>query len=475
MEDGLNKEFVQTRPVLNFRPSIFRWVTFCLVFLVMTAIIVMGTRSREPSYSLLMSNLIPEDTANIIRVLREKQILFKLDSSGKNISVPTESLYQARADLAVFGLPQSGGVGYEIFDKQALGTTSYVQKINQKRALEGELMRTINQIHGIRRSRVHLAIPQKSVFLNEQKKSTASVALDLDSTVVLNQAQVSGIASLIARAVEGMEVSDVVIVDSNGKTLSQNINELEPVNVLNQHDYQHKIETEIEEKIEKLLGRLVGEGHVAAKVIADLALPVAGDVKRLSVTVVVDGKHVKSYGKDGSFETRVESWSQEKLKEFEEILTSAIGLDVNRGDTLDIKNMEFVHDDAEDGHPVYTQKTIHSDSKDNFIYGFIGLLIGVFCLLLFRPLVRLVRESRHDRIEGSTAYSSNYSQNVSIDELGLSIQRNHSMTEGTVVRDRIIDLIDSDPHKAALIIKDWLKTGKLHESVDDPQEDIHGT
>src|SRR5262249_26369150 len=152
------------------------------------------------------------------------KIPFKVDSTGKSILVPPESLFDFRLELASMGLPQSSVVGYEIFDgaHQSLGVTTFVQKINQKRALEGELMRTINTIPGVRRSRVHRAVPQKRAFVEDQKKPTASVVVDLDPGVQLAERQVYGIGNLVARAVEGMDVADVVIVDSNGKMLSKN-------------------------------------------------------------------------------------------------------------------------------------------------------------------------------------------------------------------------------------------------------------
>src|SRR5690606_28897099 len=136
------------------------------------------------------TNLNPEDSANIIRVLREKNIPFRVDSTGRNISVMPQYIDQLRMELAISGLPQSSVVGYEVFDKTTLGTTSFVQKVNQKRALEGELMRTINAIHGVRRSRVHLAIPTKATFTEDQKKPSASVVLDIEPGQQLNDKQI---------------------------------------------------------------------------------------------------------------------------------------------------------------------------------------------------------------------------------------------------------------------------------------------
>src|SRR5690606_36509091 len=97
-----------------------------------------------------------EDSANIIRIQRDKKIPFRVDEGGKSIEVPPEKIYELRLELATMGLPESSIVGYEVFDKQALGTTNFGQNVNFKRALEGELMRTIQTIKGVERARVHL-------------------------------------------------------------------------------------------------------------------------------------------------------------------------------------------------------------------------------------------------------------------------------------------------------------------------------
>lgn len=170
------------------------------------------------TYKPLMTNLNPEDATNIMRILRDKKIPFNVDPTGRNIEIPPEQIHNLRLELATIGLPQSSNVGYELFDKQQLGTTNFVQKVNAKRALEGELMRTVNSIKGIKRSRVHLVTPDKSAFIEDQKKPSASVVLDIEPGAQLSEKQIYGIGNLVARAVEGLEYSDVVIVDSNGKT-----------------------------------------------------------------------------------------------------------------------------------------------------------------------------------------------------------------------------------------------------------------
>ena len=224
----------------------------------------------DTGYQTLGTNLAAEDATSIMRVLRDKKIPFKVENDGKTIKIPPEAVYDLRLELATMGMPQSGVVGYEVFDKQSFGQTSFVQKINQKRALEGELIRTINNLKGVRRSRVHLALPNKSTFIEDQKRPTASVVIDLDPGQQLQEKQVTGISHMIASAIEGMEIGDVTIVDGNGKMLSKNTNDPLAIQTATMVDFQQKMEQEYEKRVQDILTRVVGEGKVVAKVALDL-------------------------------------------------------------------------------------------------------------------------------------------------------------------------------------------------------------
>lgn len=251
--------------------------------------------ASKTSYTTLMTNLAPEDSTAVIRYLREKRIPFIVDESGRSISVPPEKVYDLRLELASSGLAQTGVVGYEVFDKQSFGATSTVQRINEQRALEGELIRTINHIKGIERSRVHLAIPQKSAFLEEEKKPTASVILDLAAGFNPSEEQVKGIQHLVASAVKGLDINSVTIVSNTGKQLSQNSTDPAAVFAAASLDYQRKFEQKMESKIQSLLVTAVGEGKVVAKVNADF------DFSRVSETqTLFDGENaaIRSVNKD---------------------------------------------------------------------------------------------------------------------------------------------------------------------------------
>jgi flagellar M-ring protein FliF len=226
--------------------------------------------ASKANYVTLASKLTNEDSTAIIRYLREKKIPFKVDQTGGEILIPHDQVYDLRLELAGKGMMQTGVVGYEIFDNQKFGTTSTVQKINQQRAIEGELVRTINHIKGIERSRVHLAIPTKSAFLEQIHKPTGSVVLDLAPGFEPTESQIRGIQNLVSSAVQDLEVESVAIISTNGRQLSQNHRDPAALFAAASLDYQRKYEADLESKIVSILTRVVGEGKVVARVTADL-------------------------------------------------------------------------------------------------------------------------------------------------------------------------------------------------------------
>ncbi|HEY8278915.1 MAG TPA: flagellar basal-body MS-ring/collar protein FliF [Bdellovibrionota bacterium] len=225
--------------------------------------------ASRTSYSTLLTATSPADATSVIRYLREKRIPFIVDETGKQISVPPEKVYDVRLELASSGLAQTDVVGYEIWDKQTFGATSTQQEVTKQRSTEGELVRTINHIRGIERSRVHLAIPKKSAFLEESRRPTASVILDLAPGFNPSEDQVKGIQRLVSSAVEGLETNSVTIVSNSGKQLSQNNDDPAAAFAAATLDYQRKYERKLEEKVITLLSTVAGEGKVKAQIAAD--------------------------------------------------------------------------------------------------------------------------------------------------------------------------------------------------------------
>lgn len=248
---------------LDFSKRLSLIGTSLMVAGAIVAMIMWATKTR---FSVLYTDLNREDAKQISVLLEEKKIPYQTSKDGKIISIPEENVERWRLELATMGVTFSGTVGYEVFDKQAFGTTSFVQKVNRQRALEGELIKTIRYISGVKRARVHLSIPENSPFVSEKKPPGASIVLELDNGVVLTQQEIRGIGNLVASSVEEMRPENVVIIDHRGKQLSENLNDPLAAQTATQMALESKINRDYEEKIEEILRKVVGEGKVVAKV-----------------------------------------------------------------------------------------------------------------------------------------------------------------------------------------------------------------
>ena len=181
--------------------------------------VLMLSWSRSPDFVPLYTGLDPADASAIVDQLQTRGIPHEVAAGGTTVRVPSAQVAEARIDLAAEGLPAGGGVGFEVFDGQSFGVTDFVQQINLRRSLEGELTRTINQIDGVHGSRVHIAIPQDQLFSDLQEATTASIVLDIRAGRSLSQARVRGVAHLVAQSVEGLEPEGVTILNTKGDIL----------------------------------------------------------------------------------------------------------------------------------------------------------------------------------------------------------------------------------------------------------------
>jgi flagellar M-ring protein FliF len=229
-----------------------------------TLLIVVANRT---DYRPLFSNLTTEDAGEIVKKLKEQKIPYQIESDGKAILVPSDKVYDLRLSMASDGLPQGGGVGFEIFDRKNFGMTEFVQKLNYQRALQGELSRTISQLTGVEQARVHLAIPEKSLFMDDEKHPTASVVLKMKSARALRESEVQGIVHLVASSIEGMDPEKVTVLDSRGKVLSKTGNS-DPTGKMTTAmlEMQRNYEKTVEERLQSLLDKAVGTGKSVARV-----------------------------------------------------------------------------------------------------------------------------------------------------------------------------------------------------------------
>jgi len=168
----------------------------------------------KPDYKPLFTNMEPSDAQSLASRLAAKKIPYELSADQKSISVPADRLDESRLQIASEGMPHSGRLGFELFDKMNWGQTEFDEKVNYQRALEGELERTIRMLHGVEDARVHLVMPADSVFLDRERTSKASVILKLSSGSLSDDTEMS-IARLVSGAVDKLSPEDVTVVDAD--------------------------------------------------------------------------------------------------------------------------------------------------------------------------------------------------------------------------------------------------------------------
>ncbi len=255
--------------------------------------IFVAARSNTPGMTLLYGQLSTADATDIAAKLDAATITYKLSEDGTSVTVPQKEVGKARMLLAQDGLPHQGSVGYEIFDqKQAFGTTSFVENINQLRALEGELSRTVGTIDGVRNARIHLVLPQRELFSKDSNPASASVFLNLHDNTGMSPEQIQAIQHLIAAAVPHLKASNVAIIDQSGNLLARGEDDnADDTSARNGEEAKLKYERHITRSIEDMVGRIVGYGKVRATVTAEMNFDV---VNRNSESYNPEGQVVRS-------------------------------------------------------------------------------------------------------------------------------------------------------------------------------------
>lgn len=237
-----------------------------------SGIIFVSNWAGRADYAVLYSDLKPADSAAVIETLKTQKIKYEVRGDGDTIAVsPPEIIHELRINLAGEGIPKGGTMGMEIFDNLSLGATSFVEKRNFQRALQGELERTITAIDTISSARVHVTQPEKSVFSKKGELPTASVMLRLRPGAELTKKQVKGIANLVAGSVEGLTAENVTIIDVYGNMLTSNNEGEDNLGIeATRLQYQREIERGYVQQIEAMLSRVIGAGKVVARVNAAL-------------------------------------------------------------------------------------------------------------------------------------------------------------------------------------------------------------
>ncbi|WP_243362080.1 flagellar basal-body MS-ring/collar protein FliF [Fundidesulfovibrio terrae] len=435
---------------------------------VVAAFVLMVLWFNQPDYKVLFTKLAQDDANRVMEMLKANKTPFKLEDGGQTILVPADQVSETRIKVAGEGKLRGAGLGYEIFDETKVGQTDFVQRINYQRALQGELARTISEFPAVDKARVHLVLPAKSLFIEEQRKSSASVVLTLKPGAKLEQKQIQGIVNFVAMSVEGLDPSRVTITDTAGKIVYQAKDGGSIDGLTNtQFDFRNNYQQNIERKIEELLTPIVGGGKSIAKVSASLdfsqrvtkrqsfdpnktvvrsetreesstnqkanvdgsvpetnfrgdgfsgtqnkvdqsqekritnyeidaeqqeIVAPSGELQRLSVAVIVD------YIQDpNSKEPKFIPRPAEEIERIKQAVSSAVGIDLKRGDTIEVSSMSFGERELM-AEPSLTQNMLEYAQRlgKPFLN---GLLVFLFLLLVVRPVVMALIRPRVTREE----------------------------------------------------------------------------
>ncbi len=201
--------------------------------------------------------------------MKESGAEYRLSEASDVISVPSAKMAELRLEMAAAGLPKTGRIGFEIFDKNNLGATEFVEHINYRRALEGELERSVGALAEVEQARVHITFPKESVFLESREPAKASVMVKLRAGAHLSARNVSAIGHLVGSAVEGLTPDAVSVLDMQGNLLSRPIRTADIKATEEALEYRQKVERDLVQKINTTLDPLLGRDRYRASVSAD--------------------------------------------------------------------------------------------------------------------------------------------------------------------------------------------------------------
>lgn len=227
--------------------------------------------AQEPNYQPVVGDMSGYNPQDVTSILDQSGISYRMDPRTGALLVPSDEVYNARLKLAAEGVTDEQTMGYELLDQdRGLGTSQFMETVSYRRGLEGELARTIAAMRGVRSARVHLAIPERSVFVRDARTPTASVFLDVFAGRKPEKEHIAAIVNLVAGSVSEMGKNNVTVVDQNGNLLTGQQENSDARQIKDQYDYTTRVEERLASRLASLVGPIVGNGRYRAEVTADL-------------------------------------------------------------------------------------------------------------------------------------------------------------------------------------------------------------
>ncbi len=255
--------------LLNFwkgLPTVKRVALAVVTLTALFGVLAVAHLGNKIHYGTLYSELEPNDAAAIVEKLKAQQIPYQLEQSGTAIKVPEERVAALRLELAAGGLPKGGGVGFEIFDRSQIGATEFEQQVSLRRALEGEISRSIMTIDGVKAARVHLVVPERRLFVSREELASASVVLTLRNSTEFGKKEVGSIVHLVSAAVPGLSRNRVSVVSSDGVTLHRPSDDGSGIDSESESELGQNVASKMENDVRAQLERVVGAGQADVRI-----------------------------------------------------------------------------------------------------------------------------------------------------------------------------------------------------------------
>ncbi|MBC7087504.1 MAG: flagellar M-ring protein FliF [Tissierellales bacterium] len=483
------------------------------ILIVATFVLIFTYFVNRVTYQVLFTNLELNDAGAIVSDLESKKIKYKVADGGTTILIDEGYVDTYRMQLAMNGMLPENSIGFEIFDSTSMMMTEEDRKIMYQRALTGELQRSIMSLDAISNAKVHLVLPQKTIFDSEEKLGSASIVIDVKPTKKVTEDMIRGIAALVSGAVDNIPLENIQIIDSSGRLLSSFLSDggdnLGTSTLISkQQEIRRQFEKELESKLNNLLGSAFGFDKVRVSVFADLDFdstestiieyrdPVVrseqvdasgnnidiqdvtgGNINDNISNVVqgVEGENstysrivnnelttettsiIRAPGKINNISTSIiydGQLSQANIANIQNIVATAIGFNAERGDLINVVGIEFNKDLSED-------IPISGTEENGFIQNNLPLVIGigVGALVLIGGLI-FILISRRNRKEDKE-FQETLAKGIGVDENLQAMQENESSGKISVQPDSKAQMAKEyakdNPELAAELIKAWLR------------------
>ena len=445
----------------------------------------------------MYANLELEEAASITENLQKSNYRYKIENDGRTILVDAKQIYEARMSLAREGLPRRSGLGYELFDKTNFGMTDYVQKLNARRALEGELQRTIEGLEEVKSARVHIVIPEPTIFLDNQKDAKASVVIKCLSGREVNKDQIRGITYLISSSVDGLKPQDISVIDFSGKLLSSPFSsDDDAITGSRNMELQQNVERHLENKANQFLLNVLGPSKAFVKIACDLdfdrvekslenydpesrvirseeridenkknapdgdnarersltnyeidksvqsIVQEVGNIKRLTISVAVDGR----YNIDKNGKQEYVPRNAEELQNIEDIVKNSVGYDLTRGDLISVSAVQFDNEFLRK-----EQLEMHKREQWEFWISIAKYVLGFFVAVLFILFLRYLAKTVADAMNPPVPVLEQFGFEEPVEKA-----EPEDMRKTSEILERVEMLTREEPVNIASIIRQWL-------------------